>query len=68
MEDVIKKIEEKTSLIQQEMIQMSDELYNQQKEITELKFQIKKLKFELHGSQANNGHFDNEEEKLPPHY
>ena len=33
-----KIIEEKTTLIQQEMAQMSDELYNQQKEITELKF------------------------------
>ena len=39
------KIEEKISLLQLELSQMSDEIYNQQKEIIELKLQFKKLKF-----------------------
>ena len=39
------KIEEKISLLQLELSQMSDEIYNQQKEITELKLQFKKLKY-----------------------
>ena len=40
-------IEEKISLLQLELSQMSDEIYNQQKEIIELRLQFKKLKFEL---------------------
>ena len=62
------KIEEKISLLQLELSQMSDEIYNQQKEIIELKLQFKKLKFELQSFQDDTGTISNQEDKLPPHY
>ena len=62
------KIEEKISLLQLELSQMSDEIYNQQKEIIELKLQFKKLKFELQNFQDDNVITSNQDDKLPPHY
>ena len=62
------KIEEKISLLQLELSQMSDEIYNQQKEIVELKLQFKKLKFELQNFQDDTGITSNQDDKLPPHY
>ena len=62
------KIEEKISLLQLELSQMSDEIYNQQKEIVELKLQFKKLKFELQNFQDDNVITSNQDDKLPPHY
>jgi len=68
MENVIKNIEEKMTLLQQEISYLSDEVYNQQKEILELKLQIKKLKIESHNSQHNGRFLNIEEDNLPPHY
>jgi SlyX protein len=62
------KIEEKISLLQLELSQMSDEIYNQQKEIVELKLQFNKLKFELQNFQDDNVITSNQVDKLPPHY
>ena len=62
------KIEEKISLLQLELSQMSDEIYNQQKEIVELKLQFKKLKFELQNFQDDTGIISNQDDKPPPHY
>lgn len=62
------KIEEKISLLQLELSQMSDEIYNQQKEINELKLQFKKLKFELQNFQDDTGIISNQDDKPPPHY
>ena len=44
MNSNIKNIEEKITLIQNDMLNMSQEIYNQQKEILELKSNIKKTK------------------------
>jgi hypothetical protein len=41
MKNILKNIEEKMTLLQQEIHHLSDEVYNQQKEILELKLQIK---------------------------
>ena len=40
MENLIKKLEEQVAFLQHEMIQMSDELYSQQKEVSALKKKI----------------------------
>jgi len=47
---------------------MSEEIYNQQKEILELKLQIKKLKFELQHSHHNNQSSSDVSNEIPPHY
>ena len=44
MTDLIKKIEEQISFMQQEILQMSDEIYSQQKEITHLTNKVEILK------------------------
>ncbi|MDB2701004.1 SlyX family protein [Alphaproteobacteria bacterium] len=47
---------------------MSQEIYNQQKEILELKSNIKKLKFEIQNSQYNNLESLESSNETPPHY
>ena len=47
---------------------MSQEIYNQQKEILELKSNIKKLKFEIQNSQYNNQASLESSNETPPHY
>ena len=64
----IKNIEEKITLIQNDMLNMSLEIYNQQKEILELKSNIKKLKFEIQNSQYNNVESLESSNETPPHY
>ena len=40
MESLVKKLEEQITFLQQEMSQMSNELYSQQKEISNFKFGV----------------------------
>ena len=40
MENLVKKLEEQISFLQNEISQMSDELYSQQKEVSVLKKQM----------------------------
>ena len=47
---------------------MSDEIYNQQKEIQELKLQIKTLKLDLENMQNNNTVKLNISDDVLPHY
>ena len=68
MKNILKNIEEKMTLLQQETSLLSDEVYSQQKEIIELKLQIKKLKIESHNTQQNNEYVYIEEDNIPPHY
>jgi len=68
MKDIIKKLEEQTTFIQQEILQMSDELYAQQKEILNLNKEIEKLKSKLHIIENDSGIGSLNEETLPPHY
>jgi len=68
MKNILKNIEEKMTLLQQEISHLSDEVYSQQKEIIELKLQIKKLKIESHNTQQNNEYVYIEEDNIPPHY
>ncbi len=60
--------EEKTTLFQNEIISMSDEIYNQQKEIQELMLQIKTLKLDIENMQNNNPDKLNISDDIPPHY
>ena len=68
MENLIKKLEEQISFLQQEIIQMSDELYSQQKEISVLKIEI--LHFKKRIDELDNGIESDisKEDKKPPHY
>ena len=47
---------------------MSDEIYNQQKEIQELTLQIKTLKLDIENMQNNNSDKLNTSDDVPPHY
>ena len=47
---------------------MSDEIYNQQKEIQELTLQIKTLKLDIENMQNNNTDKLNTSDDVPPHY
>ena len=68
MDNELKKLEEMTSFLQKELSQISDEMFNQQKDIIKLKNEISILKKRIieleEGRNANN---DKDYQK-PPHY
>ena len=68
MNKKIQILEEKNSLFQNEIISMSDEIYNQQKEIQELILQVKTLKLDIENMQNNNTDKLNISDDIPPHY
>tara|TARA_B110001452_G_scaffold266398_1_gene273172 strand:+ start:638 stop:844 length:207 start_codon:yes stop_codon:yes gene_type:complete len=68
MENLIKKLEEQISFLQQEIIQMSDELYSQQKEIAVLKIEILHFKKKIDELDNVNESDISKEDKKPPHY
>ena len=68
MEHIVKKLEEQISFIQQEMHQMSDEIFTQQKEISKLTTELIILKNKLHDIENNIGIQNSNEEVPPPHY
>jgi len=61
MENLIKKLEEQITFLQHEQSQMSDELYSQQKEISNFKKKINELD---NGIETDIS----KEDKKPPHY
>ena len=68
MENNIKKLEEITSFLQNEISQMSDVIYSQQKDLNDLKSEISKLRkiiLELEDNLDSNLSGGNQK---PPHY
>jgi SlyX protein len=68
MENNIKKLEEITSFLQNEVSQMSDVIYSQQKDLNDLKSEISKLRkiiLELEDNLDSNLSGGNQK---PPHY
>ena len=67
MNEKLQNIEEMLSILQNDFSSMSDELYNQQKNIHELKLQIKTLKLSIQNFEDRNKENTNTFE-VPPHY
>ena len=68
MENLDKKLEEQITFLQQEISQLSSELYSQQKEIKDLKKQIIKLINRIEEIDSENVQSLISEDKKPPHY
>ena len=68
MKNLIKRLEEQVAFLQNEMSQMSNELYCQQKEISVLKKQF--LNFEKRINDLENGNETSMimDDTKPPHY
>jgi len=68
MQNLVKKLEEQITFLQQEISQIGKELYSQQKDINDLKNENKNLNKrieDMDGEIVSN--IDKEDEK-PPHY
>ena len=68
MENLDKKLEEQITFLQQEISQLSSELYSQQKEIKDLKKQIINLINRIEEIHSENVQSLISEDKKPPHY
>ena len=68
MNDNIKKLEEITSFLQNEVSQMSDVIYSQQKDIINLKSEISKLKKVILELEDNLNLNLSDGNQKPPHY
>ena len=68
MENFDKKLEEQITFLQQEISQLSSELYSQQKEIKDLKKQIINLINIIEEIDSENVQSLISEDKKPPHY
>ena len=68
MENLDKKLEEQNTFLQQEISQLSSELYSQQKEIKDLKKQIINLINRIEEIDSENVQSLISEDKKPPHY
>ena len=68
MENLDKKLEEQITFLQQEISQLSSELYSQQKEIKDLKKQIINLINRIEEIDSENVQSLISEDKRPPHY
>ena len=68
MENLDKKLEEQITFLQQEISQLSSELYSQQKEIKDLKKQIINLINRIEEIDSENVQSLISEDKQPPHY
>ena len=68
MTDLIKKIEEQISFMQQEISQMSDEIFIHQKEISKLTIILVNLKNKLNDIENNIGIRNLDDDTPPPHY
>jgi SlyX protein len=68
MNDNIKKLEEITSFLQNEVSQMSDVIYSQQKDIINLKSEISKLKKVILELEDNLDLSLSDVNQKPPHY
>jgi uncharacterized coiled-coil protein SlyX len=56
------------AIMQNELAQMSHEVYAQQKEIAQLMLEIEKLKSRLENVQPDSGILSPNEDVPPPHY
>jgi SlyX protein len=54
--------------MQQDISQLSEELYSQQKEIGNLNFQLNILKAKIQEMETNTGYHQSENDPVPPHY
>ena len=68
MENLDKKLEEQITFLQQEISQLSSEMYSQQKEIKDLKKQIINLINRIEEIDSENVQSLISEDKKPPHY
>ena len=68
MENLDKKLEEQITFLQQEISQLSSDLYSQQKEIKDLKKQIINLINRIEEIDSENVQSLISEDKKPPHY
>ena len=68
MENLDKKLEEQITFLQQEISQLSSELYSQQKEIKDLKKQNINLINRIEEIDSENVQSLISEDKKPPHY
>jgi SlyX protein len=68
MEDLVKKLEEQISFFQNEISQMSDELYSQQKDVSVLKQQILNLEKRINELESSDDAGMVMVDKKPPHY
>jgi SlyX protein len=68
MENLDKKLEEQITFLQQEISQLSSELYSQQKEIKDLKKQIINLINRIEEIDSENVQSLIIKDKKPPHY
>lgn len=68
MENLDKKLEEQITFLQQEISQLSSELYSQQKEIKDLKKQIINLINRIEEIDSENVQSLISEDKKPLHY
>jgi SlyX protein len=68
MDNEIKKLEEMTSFLQKELSQISDEMFNQQKEIHRLKSEITILKKRIIELEEGRNTAIEKDYQKPPHY
>ena len=68
MEKIIKKLEEQIAFLQNEISQMSDEIFIQQKEISKLTIELVNLKNKLSDVENNTGIRNLDDDTPPPHY
>jgi len=62
------KLEESTAVLQDEMSQVSLEVYAQQKEIVKLRLEVEALRARLENVHADSGILAHNEDTPPPHY
>ena len=68
MKDLVKKLEEQISFHQNEISQISDELYSQQKEVSVLKKQISNFEKRINELENSDEAGMDMIDKKPPHY
>ena len=68
MNSKIRKLEELTAILQAELLQMSDELYAQQREIEQLRNELGNLRSKLQNVPTDSGILTADEDVPPPHY
>ena len=62
------QLEENVTNLQHDILQLSQEVFAQQKEITSLLLEIQKLRLRLEHEQNDSGILRASEDKPPPHY
>ena len=68
METIVKKLEEQISFLQNEVNQMSDKIFTQQKEILKLNNELINLKNKIDIIEANKENLNLDDDVPPPHY